>query len=84
MATSCIVAIYVQIAVIPPDLLHLTPPPPLLFTFPSPYLGTPPLGTLPGNLETLQLPSFDAENPTSLAQLVSELAQDTDLTMPKP
>ena len=60
------------------------PPPPLLFTFSSPYLGMPPLGTLPGNLETLQLPSFDAENPTSLAQLVSELVQDTALSKTPP
>ena len=48
--------------------------PPL--TLPSPYLGTLPLGTLPENLETLRLPSFDADNPTSLAELVSRLAQD--------
>ena len=49
-----------------------TSPLPLLY----PYLGTLPLGTLPENVETLRLPSFDADNPTSLAELVSGLAQD--------
>ena len=43
-----------------------------------------PLGTLTGNLETLQLPSFNAENTASLAQMVSELAQDTALSKTPP
>ena len=51
---------------------NLTPP----ITLSFPYLGTLPLGTLPENVETLRLPSFNADNPTSLAELVSGLAQD--------
>ena len=70
----------VIIAVIPPPLLTVsatsqTSPLPLS----SPYLGTLPLGTLLENVETLQLPSFDADNPTNLAELVSGLAQDQAL-----
>ena len=65
----------IMITVIPPcsSSWYLPPHPSPLSSL---YLGTLPLGTLPENVETLRLPSFDADNPTSLAELVSGLAQD--------